>query len=193
MQLPFIPKPASLAAPPPGPPHSPADNRMPNLGTPASVRIAEAAATMPPGVPTMIKDNAAPPGGLKMSGPKPKNINLGNPSGPSDDVRTEDLGQQFMEGVLVTGKRVTTTIPIGKVGNDRPMVVVHEEWRSPELKIVLKMIDTDPRTGQQTMELQDLVRGDPGETLFHAPEGYQVRDMADIMKGLGDPGKPKAP
>jgi hypothetical protein len=108
-----------------------------------------------------------------------------------DEVRTEDLGQQSIEGILVTGKRTTTTIATGRVGNDRPIVVVHEEWRSPELKIVVKTIDTDPRTGVQTMELQGLTRTDPDAALFQVPAGYKVQDMADMLKGLSDMGKTK--
>ncbi len=108
-----------------------------------------------------------------------------------ENVRTEQLGQQSIEGVLATGVRTTTTIPLGKIGNDRPMTVVHEEWRSPELKILIKTVDTDPRTGEQTMELQNLVRTDPDKTLFAAPAGYTVTSMGDMMKMLGDLGKAK--
>jgi hypothetical protein len=175
MQLPTLPKPGGLGAvlvapPPPLPPGA-----MPNVHA--------------------IKDDAPPPGSLRMAGAMPT-MPPGVPSSvwaPKDEVRTEALGQQSMEGVLVTGKRVTTTIPIGKVGNDRPIVVVHEEWRSPELKIVLKTIDTDPRTGEQTMELQNLVRGDPDAALFQPPAGYEVKDMADMLKGVGQLGKTKTP
>ncbi len=110
--------------------------------------------------------------------------------GNADNVHTEELGQTSMEGVLVTGKRTTTTIPLGKIGNDRPIVVVHEEWRSPELKILVKTIDTDPRTGEQTMELQGVTRTDPDAALFQAPAGYKVQDMAEMLKGLGNIGKP---
>jgi hypothetical protein len=125
--------------------------------------------------------------------------NVGAAGGTSGDaaggivnqVRTEELGRQSIEGVLVSGKRTTTTIPTGKVGNDRPIVVVHEEWRSPELKILVKTIDTDPRTGEQTMELHGLVRTDPDAALFQAPAGYRVKDLAAMMKGLGEIGRPK--
>jgi hypothetical protein len=53
------------------------------------------------------------------------------------------------------------------------------------LNILVKTIDKDPRTGEQTMELQRLVRTDPDEALFHAPAGYTIQDMAAMMKGLG--------
>jgi hypothetical protein len=139
-------------------------------------------------------------GALGAAPPPPSPLPQGSlgtrASGPlliKDDSRTEELGKQSIEGVLVTGKRITTTIPTGKIGNDRPIIVVHEEWRSPELKILVKTIDTDPRSGEQTMVLEGLVRTDPDEALFHAPEGYQVKDMADMMKGLGQIGRPKTP
>jgi hypothetical protein len=140
-----------------------------------------------------------PPGGMAgvSLGTRGKIGAAGGTSGDGpglmvNQVRTEELGRQSIEGVLVSGKRITTTIPTGKVGNDRPIVVVHEEWRSPELKILVKTIDTDPRTGEQTMKLQGLVRTDPDAALFQVPAGYQVKDMAAMIKGLGEIGKPKA-
>jgi hypothetical protein len=172
MQLPSMPKgamSAMLVAPPPPPP--------------------------PGGVAGNVQSKVAP---IFESAPPPASgssvVALAMPSSPSvggDAVHTENLGQQSIEGVLATGKRVTTTIPTGKIGNDRPIVVVHEEWRSPELKIVVKTIDTDPRTGEQTMELHGVSRADPDPALFQAPAGYQVKDMAEMLKGLGDLGKAK--
>lgn len=144
---------------------------------------------------TALREEAAPETRIRdaaASMPRSAPRLLDGLGGPKDDVRTEQLGQQSMEGVLVTGKRVTTTIATGKVGNDRPIVVVHEEWRSPELKIVVKTVDTDPRTGVQTMELQGLSRTDPDPALFQAPAGYVVKDMAEMVKGLGELGKAKS-
>jgi len=105
------------------------------------------------------------------------------PANP-DDVHTEDLGKQSLSGALVTGKRTTTVIAMGKIGNDRPITVVHEEWYSPELQLVVKSMDSDPRSGVRTMELQGLTLGEPDAALFRVPEGYKVRDAADMMKSL---------
>jgi hypothetical protein len=177
MQLPSLPKgtmAAKLAAPPPPPP------------PPAAAMLKEDAAPSPQSSGTA----GVLTGGIAGSPLSTRKIGA---AGPKDDVRTEQLGQQSMEGVLVTGTRVTTTIPTGKVGNDRPIVVVHEEWRSPELKILVKTIDTDPRTGVQTMEVNGLVRTDPDEALFQAPPGYKIQDMAQMLKVFGDLGKPKTP
>lgn len=158
--------------------------QMPSLPTLPKVSMGGVVGMAPPPPPP-------PVGGVRVNN-LPRAVGLGSAAGPKDDVRTEDLGQQSIEGVLVTGKRTTTTIPLGKVGNDRPIVVVHEEWQSPELKILVKTIDTDPRTGEQTMELQQLVRTDPSAALFQVPAGYKVQDMADMLKGLGQIGRPKA-
>jgi hypothetical protein len=187
MQLPSLPTGAVaglLVAPPPPPPPGP--NREIKMikedAPPTAVRLA----TPPPAVLGRMgngpgTDNSMPNVGIISS----------NGSKLKADVHTEQLGQQSIEGVLVTGSRTTTTIPTGAVGNDRPIVVVHEEWRSPELKILVKTIDTDPRTGEQTMELQGLTRIDPDAALFQAPAGYKVQDMADVLKGLGSHSTPQ--
>jgi hypothetical protein len=134
----------------------------------------------------------------------PRPVKLANATGPNtvkpareDDrsretVHTEDLGKQSLAGVLATGKRTTTVIPIGKIGNDRPITVVHEEWYSPDLKIVVKSLDSDPRSGDRTMELEGVTRGDPSPALFQAPEGAKVTEMGDLMKSLGDIGRTPA-
>jgi hypothetical protein len=141
----------------------------------------------------MIKEDAPPPTSARNNN-MPNLAPIAGVALPSkNNIHTEDLGRQSIEGVLVTGKRVTTTIPAGEIGNDRPIVVMHEEWRSPELNILVKTIDTDPRTGEQTMELQGLSRADPDPALFHAPSGYKVEDMSDMLKDLGNLGKPKTP
>jgi hypothetical protein len=162
---------------------------------PASKGAAEALMVAPPPAPRgpagsqtpqSLHENAAPSAaGTAGDGSNPfKTASAGN-------VHTEDLGKQSLEGILVTGTRTTTTIPTGKVGNDRPIIVVHEEWRSPELKIVVKTIDRDPRTGEQTVDLEKLVRTDPDASLFQPPAGYKVQDMAQMFKALGNIGRTK--
>jgi hypothetical protein len=164
--------------------------QMPSLPALPKMGVMGMMVAPPPPVPrsgvNIIKEDAPPPGQANIAMPS---INGLAGSSIPDDVRTEDLGTQSIEGVLVTGKRVTTTLATGKVGNDRPIVVVHEEWRSPALKIVVKTVDTDPRTGEQTMELQGLSRADPDPSLFQPPAGYEVKDMAQLMKSIGNLGK----
>jgi hypothetical protein len=89
---------------------------------------------------------------------------------------TESLGTQVLEGILVEGKRTTTTFPVGLMGNDRPIVRVMESWFSPDLKITLLLKDSDPRMGDHTMRLQNIERTEPDPALFRVPPDYQVID-----------------
>ena len=45
-----------------------------------------------------------------------------------NNVVTENLGQQSVEGVNATGSRSTTTIPAGAIGNLQPIKIVAEQW-----------------------------------------------------------------
>jgi hypothetical protein len=89
-----------------------------------------------------------------------------------------------LAGLLVKGTRTSTTIPLGEIGNDRPITITHEEWYSPDLKVVVRSEDSDPRSGTQTMELQGLALGEPDPALFRVPVGVTVREMPDITKML---------
>lgn len=145
---------------------------------------------LPKGLPGGIAGGVMGSGGALGQAPTPVKLKTpGQAQGPADEVKTEDLGTQSLEGVLVTLKRVTTVIPMGKIGNDRPITIVHEEWGSADLKTVVKSFDSDPRTGERTMELRNLSRADPDIALFRVPDGYKVTDMAEMMKKLGDLGR----
>jgi hypothetical protein len=64
--------------------------------------------------------------------------------GEPEKVTTEDLGQKTINGLVTTGTRTSTVIPIGKLGNDRAVTVVHDVWFSQDLKLaVLDTVD-DP-------------------------------------------------
>ncbi len=91
-------------------------------------------------------------------------------------VTTEDLGSQTMEGVLVTGVRTTRTIAAGQIGNDRPISIVTEVWTSPELKTIVYSKRSDPRMGEQTFQLKNLVRGEPDPSLFTVPADFKIVD-----------------
>jgi len=91
-------------------------------------------------------------------------------------VTTENLGSQTMEGALVNGVRTTRTIPAGKIGNDRPISIVTEVWTSPELKTIVYSKRSDPRMGEQTFQLKNLVRGEPDPLLFTVPADFKIVD-----------------
>jgi hypothetical protein len=96
--------------------------------------------------------------------------------GEAMEVNTEDLGTQTMEGVLVTGTRTTKTIPAGQIGNEKPISIVNEVWTSPELKTVVMSKRSDPRMGEQTFQLTNIVRVEPDASLFTVPADFKVID-----------------
>jgi hypothetical protein len=91
-----------------------------------------------------------------------------------DQVNTEELGSQTMEGVPVKGVRMTHTIPAGQIGNDRPITIVTEVWTSPDLETVVYSKRSDPRMGEQTFRLTEIVRAEPNPSLFTVPADFKI-------------------
>jgi hypothetical protein len=79
-----------------------------------------------------------------------------------------------MESVLVTGVRTTHTIPAGEIGNDKPIDIVTEVWTSPDLKTIVYSKRTDPRMGEQTFQLKNIVRTEPDASLFTVPADFTI-------------------
>lgn len=90
--------------------------------------------------------------------------------------QTEDLGTRDFFGIAAQGTRNTRTIPPGEEGNDRPLVVLTEVWKSKELGLTFLVISDDPRSGRTTTECEALDRGEPNPSLFTPPAGYKVVD-----------------
>lgn len=105
-----------------------------------------------------------------------------DPSRPQPIVTTENLGTQMLNGVAVTDVKTTTVVPAGRSGNDAPITKTREVWTSDEMKLVMKEEWTDPRTGVRTIELSQFSRAEPDEALFHAPKGYEVKDMKQTLR-----------
>lgn len=92
----------------------------------------------------------------------------------SDDVKVEELGTRDIEGVQATGTRRVVTIEAGAIGNEQPIQIVSERWYSPDLKTVVLTKRSDPRTGEHTYRLTNIVRGEPDPSLFQVPADYTV-------------------
>jgi hypothetical protein len=88
----------------------------------------------------------------------------------------EELGNQTIEGVSAVGSRSTTTIPAGAIGNLQPIKVVSEQWRSPDLQVLVMTKHTDPRTGETIYRLQGIVRAEPDRSLFTVPADYTMKE-----------------
>jgi hypothetical protein len=103
------------------------------------------------------------------TGPPPGPLPIKTASG-----KTEALGKLTIEGVEAEGTRSTVTIPIGQIGNDRPIEIVSERWESTELQIVILSKHKDPRLGETTYRLTNISRSEPAKSLFEVPSDYTV-------------------
>jgi hypothetical protein len=98
-------------------------------------------------------------------------------------LKKEDLGTQTIGGVAAQGTRYTRTIPVGQIGNSKPITVVNERWYSADLQVVVKSTRTDPRFGSTTYTLTNIQRQEPAATLFAVPSDYTVRQGHPHGKG----------
>jgi len=98
--------------------------------------------------------------------------------------KEEDLGTRMIEGVEAKGTRVTTTIPQGEIGNDRPIDIVDERWYSPELQLTVLTRHADPRSGENIYKLVNIQRLEPVRSLFEIPPGYTVHEATVFQRSL---------
>jgi len=94
--------------------------------------------------------------------------------GSPEPVNFMSLGKQMIEGVEAEGTRSTITIPVGRIGNDRPLTIVSERWYSPELQIVVLSKHDDPFSGENVYRLSSISRAEPPLKLFEVPADYRV-------------------
>lgn len=107
-----------------------------------------------------------------------RRVKLSEPrtSEPKNTAATESLGTQTIGGVVAEGKRVTETIPAGKLGNEKPIDVVNETWYSSELQTVVMSKHSDPRSGDVVYTLTNISRAEPDAAMFTVPQDYKVRE-----------------
>src|SRR5260370_2568283 len=101
----------------------------------------------------------------------------------SGDVKKESLGTQTINGIKTEGPRITRTIPVGQIGNDKPIQIVFERWYSADLQVAVKSTRSDPRFVTTTYALNNVQRAAPAATLFTVPADYTVKE--------GGPGGPR--
>ncbi len=104
---------------------------------------------------------------------------------PAWDEKAEILPAKNIEGVMAEGRRVTRTIPAGAIGNEQPIVSVTEEWRSPELQVLVMTRTSDPRTGESVYKLQNIVRAEQNSSWFEVPADYAVKESGIRRAGAG--------
>jgi hypothetical protein len=67
-------------------------------------------------------------------------------------------------------------IPAGQVGNEQPITITSEEWRSPDLNLLVLTRHSDPRSGESSYRLINIIRAEPDTSLFMVPADYTMRD-----------------
>lgn len=89
---------------------------------------------------------------------------------------TQNLGDQTINGIQASGTRITTTIPSGKMGNDKPINVTSEQWYSSELKATVMTKHNDPWAGELKTEFTSVNTSEPDPSLFTVPSDYKIVD-----------------
>jgi hypothetical protein len=125
--------------------------------------------------------------GPRMRGPGGPPPNGGLPgmarSRNNQNVKTESLGKQSIEGVLAEGTRTTLTIPAGQIGNEQAIQVVDETWYSSDLQTVVLRKHSDPRSGDSVTKYMNISRAEPPRILFEVPADFKVREPGRGRQG----------
>lgn len=130
---------------------------------------------------TVLKTALRPgPGGAKPpvldACQREKGTTRSYPNGETQKI--DDLGERTIQGILTHGCRVSTFIPAGAIHNDQPLTVTDDSWTSYDLRLTLLKLHRDPsKAGDETMELLNIVLGEPDPALFQPPSDHQVRDL----------------
>jgi hypothetical protein len=125
------------------------------------------------GAMSSLVDTSAPFGLLGLG------MRLGADGGTTESsADTTSLGQKVINGILATGTRIVRVIPVGALGNEKPITSTLEEWKSAELGIPVQITETSSIGGQLTFNLQNVQRAEPDPSLFTVPSDYTRRDMA---------------
>jgi hypothetical protein len=95
------------------------------------------------------------------------------------NIKTESLGRQTIEGVPADGTRTTMTIAAGQWGNEQPIQIVTERWYSPDLQTVVLSKHTDPRMGETVSKLANVSRSEPPNSLFEPPADYKMAETGN--------------
>jgi hypothetical protein len=111
---------------------------------------------------------AAPGGGDVVSVKIARGVAYNDPKLP--------LEHATIDGLAVEGHKRSETIPAGKIGNELPITITSEEWTSTDLKVLVLTKHNDPRTGESTYRLSNIVRAEPDPSLFMVPPDYTVKD-----------------
>lgn len=114
-------------------------------------------------------------------------------AGENPNVQTVSLGTKTINGLTVQGTRRTRTIPVGQIGNDKPIVITREEWYSPDLQMVISSTRSDPRFGTTTFQLTNINRSEPPQSLFIVPPDYTATPGGMMKRRFAKPAPSSPP
>jgi hypothetical protein len=95
------------------------------------------------------------------------------------DGKKESLGNKKIEGVMASGTKITHEIPIGQIGNDKPIFIVTEKWFSDDLQMIIESKHSDPFIGEVVFKLVNIKLGEPSDDLFKVPSDYKILDRPE--------------
>ena len=98
------------------------------------------------------------------------------PDNARSEARFESLGKRTIEGFHADGERSTVIIPVNQIGNDQPLEIIEERWKSPDLRTTIWSKTSDPRWGETIYQLVNINRAEPDRSLFTVPSDYTIEE-----------------
>jgi hypothetical protein len=149
----------------------------------------------PPSAPQAGGSSKSPQGQPQQAGGPPDSGSPwgrgGRRGGPPQNIKTESLGRQTIEGVPADGTRTIQTVPAGsEMGNEMPLQIISESWYSPDLRMVVYSKHSDPRSGETVFRLTNITRSEPPASLFAPPSDFKISTGA-MTGGRGGMRRPQ--
>lgn len=120
--------------------------------------------------PAMAPPKAQPPVSVVFAG----HLYDGSDKGWS---KAASLGEKSFDGVRASGQRRQYTVPVGTIGNEKPIVLTVDQWFSPELSLIVARNGTSSIAGEFGMQVENIVHGEPDAGLFLIPADYTRVDV----------------
>jgi hypothetical protein len=98
---------------------------------------------------------------------------------PGEGAEEQQLGTRQLSGLETIGRRITIKMPFGTPNDTAPVEITEERWESPDLKLLVHAISSDPRTGIIEYRLTNIHRAEPPAELFTIPDNYTIAVTGD--------------
>ena len=103
------------------------------------------------------------------------------PGSSTEKVVSQELGDQTVAGLLLQGTRKQRIVSAATSGTGHEVTITDDYWHSEELRVYLVLRHNDPRTGEQTVGIIDVQRGEPNSAKFQIPTDYKVVDETPVL------------